>query len=70
MPITIRLATAADFEAVAALRLAAYRAAPEFTVSDEAAVTRWDRQVLVAENEEGLLATMQVVYCESLEEMR
>ena len=70
MPITIRLATATDFEAVAALRLAAYRAAPEFTVTDEAAITRWDGQVLVAENEEGLLATMQVVYCESLEEMR
>ena len=64
MPITIRLATAADFEDVAALRLAAYRAAPEFTVSDEAAVTRWDGQVLVADcSGNGIVATMQVVRC-------
>lgn len=70
MPITVRLATPADFEAVAALRLAAYRAAPEFTVSDEAAVTRWDGQVLVADcSGNGLVATMQCVPCHSLAEL-
>ncbi|MDO7886636.1 hypothetical protein [Hymenobacter cheonanensis] len=70
MPITIRLATAADFDAVAALRLAAYRAAPEFTIADEAAVTRWDGQVLVADcSANGLVATMQYIPCRSLADL-
>ena len=67
MPITNRLATAADFEDVAALRLAAYRAAPEFTVSDEATVTRWDGQVLVADcSGNGIVTTMQFIPCHSI----
>ena len=68
---TIRLAQPADFAAVAALRLAAYRAAPEFTIADEAAVTRWDGQVLVAEcPETGLVATMQVIECNTAAELQ
>lgn len=68
---TTRLATDVDFAAVAALRLAAYRAAPQFTITDEAAVTRWDGQVLVAETPDlGLIATMQAIACETLEQLR
>lgn len=68
---TTRLATNVDFAAVAALRLAAYRAAPQFTIADEAAVTRWDGQVLVAETPDlGLIATMQAIACETLEQLR
>lgn len=66
---TIRLATESDFAAVAAVRLAAYRAVPEFSIADEAAVTRWDGQVLVAEcPETGLVATMQVIECNTAAE--
>lgn len=69
--VSIRLAAATEFAAVAALRLAAYRAAPQFTIADEAAVTRWDGPVLVADcAETGLVATMQVIECRTLLELQ
>ncbi|MDO7886655.1 hypothetical protein [Hymenobacter cheonanensis] len=65
------MAAATEFAAVAALRLAAYRAAPEFTMADEAAVVRWDGLVLVADCAGvGLVATMQVIECAKLLELQ
>ena len=71
LPVTVRLATAADREAVVTLRLAAYRTAPQFTILNEAAITGCEGQVLVAEcPDAGLVATMQVVECQTAEDLR
>ena len=69
--IIVRFAEPIDFGAVAALRLAAYRAAPEFIIADEEAVTRWSGQVLVAVCPvNGMVATMQVVYCDTATQLQ
>ena len=71
LPVTVRLATAADREAVATLRLAAYRTAPQFTILNEASITGCEGQVLVAEcPEAGLVATMQTVECQTAEDLQ
>lgn len=68
---TVRLAVETDFAAVAALRLAAYRAAPEFTIADETAVTRWNGRVLMAkETGQGIIATMQAIECDAATQLQ
>ena len=71
LPATVRLATAADREAVATLRLAAYRTAPQFSILNEVTIADCKGQVLVAEcPKAGLVATMQVVECQAAEDLR
>jgi len=66
--LTVRVATPADADAVAAFRIQQYKTAAEFEILDLEALAKQRGRVLIAEARGEIVSTMQIEVVESLED--